>query len=111
MLENTNRSSGDGIKNTRALWLTVLMTIAIQADGIVQAADPSTAQQTAQTAQQNWNSLSKAEQTQKKAEAINQAADKKAAWQALSPEEKQAKRNAFRAQMKEKFGGRFHGQQ
>ena len=91
---------------SRHLMTASLFALAFGLSPLTQAADPTTAQQRAQTAQQNWNSLSKAEQTQKKADAMNQAADKRAAWQAMSQEEKQAKRDARRAQIKQKFGSR-----
>lgn len=93
----------------RHLMTASLIALTLSASPLTQAADPSSIQQRAQTAQQNWNSLSKAEQTQKKANAMSQAADKRTAWQAMSPEDKQAKRDARRAQMKGKFGSRHSG--
>ncbi|WP_407276237.1 hypothetical protein [Halothiobacillus sp. DCM-1] len=90
----------------RTVWIPALFAATLGLSHASWAADPSTAQQQAQTAQQNWNALSKAEQAQKKANALNQAQEKKSAWQALSPEEQQAKREAARSKMQARFGNR-----
>lgn len=85
--------------------LVILVTAALAAAPAFSADGESAAK--ASQLQQNWDSLSKAEQSAKKAEALGNASEKKTLWQGLGAEEKQVKIDAAKSSAKSKFGSRI----
>jgi mannitol-specific phosphotransferase system IIBC component len=84
--------------------MTSLIALTIAAALMPAHAEPS--KESAQTRQSAWQAMTPEEKQAKVQEEHNNAAAKGSQWQALSPEEKQAKAESARAMMQQRRSAR-----